>query len=109
MLSKIFKQMKKEVTWGQLIGIILTVIITFGGWIISVEVRLKSHEIQIEQIVELIKEQSIMVKDINKNVNEIHDVVIKHEVIIDQNKLYSKSNYQYGKENDPNRKNFTIF
>jgi cell division protein FtsL len=101
--------MKKEVTWGQLIGIIVTVIITFGGWIISVEVRLKSHEIQIQQIVELIKEQSSDIKDMSKKINDIHGVVIKHETILDQNNgIYQKSAYYFDENYVPSYEYFTL-
>lgn len=101
--------MKKEVTWGQLIGIIVTVIITFGGWIISVEVRLKSHEIQIQQIVELVREQTQDIKDMSKKINEIHDVVIKHETIIEQNNgTYKNSVYYLDEEYLPNYVDFVV-
>jgi len=71
--------MKKEITLGEFIATIAVLLIALIGWGVSVEIRLTTHRVQIETIMEM-----------KVQINDIHKKVIQNEKDIIKESMKSK-------------------
>lgn len=71
--------MKREITIGEALTIVVVLVMSIIGWGVSVEVRLATHKMQIEATLKM-----------EQKVDDMHKLLIRHDVTLEKDSEKAK-------------------